>query len=78
MSDYDEGYLEEELRYWRNDSADAWDKCEANRVKLAKAMSALERIAEVGGEYADVWDAQVCGNIARKAIAELKGQDDES
>ena len=54
--------LQAELKYWMVDSASAWDKCEENRVKLAKAVAELERL---GFDFQSI--------VGR----ELKGQDDE-
>ena len=54
--------LEADLKYWMADSASAWDKCKENRVKLAKALTELERL---GFDFQSI--------LGR----ELKGQDDE-
>ena len=64
--------LEAELEYWRKDSADAWDKCEENRLKLAKAEVIVHIIAS------DKWDERLgeAVDLSCEYLAELKGQDD--
>ena len=57
--------LKKELKFWREDSVVAWNKCEENRVKLAKAR-------EEG-----FWAGRSCGGAKKEidaALAELKGQ----
>ncbi len=63
--------LEAELKYWVQDSADAWDKCEENRLKLAKAVKLMELSVELA-----TWNTTLLEDVI-DFITELKGQDDE-
>jgi hypothetical protein len=79
--------LEAELKYWRKDSADAWDKCEENRLKLAKAVEALGGMVGLFSGYSLLLKGMHLNmelDNARAALADLskersdeKGQDDE-
>ena len=60
--------LEADLTYWKADSAAAWDKCEENRLKLAKAVEFIEDLTGCEWPYCE---------DAKRVLAELKGQDDE-
>ena len=79
--------LKKELKFWRADSVVAWDKCEENRVKLAKAREnalreAVDHISHHGSRN-DIYSKS--RNDAASAILTLieqkkappKGQDDE-
>ena len=67
--------LESDLAYWQKDSADAWDKCEDNRVKLANAVEHFKKLRR--RQYSlETFDAAV-NEIVEAALAELTGGNDE-
>lgn len=69
--------LEAELEYWRKDSADAWDKCEENRVKLAELLVVVKRAVRLSLDHSD-FKLYAMEPLERAiAAAELTGQDDE-
>ena len=68
--------LEAEVTYWKADSAAAWDKCEENRLKLAKAVEALdEAVYLLAPNEKDMMRQAGVYRIVT-TLAELRGEQD--